>query len=53
MRTVTSRSAARAFRENFGKGQWSTYVDVLWFAAFLNEGLADYDRFWFIEYRRR
>lgn len=38
------------FRENFGKGKWSTYVDVLWFAAFLNERLADYDRFWFIEY---
>ncbi len=38
------------FRQNFGKGQWSTYVDVLWFAAFLNDRLADYDRFWFIEY---
>lgn len=38
------------FRENFGKGQWTAYVDVLWCAAFLNERLADYDRFWFIEY---
>lgn len=29
---------------------WMSYIDVIWFAAFLHQRLAEYDRLWFIEY---
>jgi hypothetical protein len=47
-RIFPARSAH--FREHSRKGSWSTYIDRLWFAAFLHDRLAGYDRFWFIEY---
>lgn len=33
-----------------GLGQSWGYVDMIWLAAFLNDRLAAYDRFWFVEY---
>lgn len=29
---------------------WMTYIDLIWFAGFLHQRVADYDRLWFIEY---
>lgn len=39
-----------AIVERSGLGQSWGYVELLWFAAFLHERLAGYQRFWFIEY---